>query len=955
MGTEFCGAIRGARAAVWCVWLVTALLSAPVLAQEEPALPDEPPQEELVPAEELPAPGSDTAISEARQHFRLGVSLYEQGNYREALDQFNRALALDPDFEDARRFRDDSQTQLNVGATGIDPSARPTFETFDPAALAQPGESPQLSADEFKIQRVRELVTLGEQYLEYQFYDEAQDHFEQVLLIAPDNERAKVGLHAATMGLYQKNVEKSQEKVDETIERIRDDIESMKLLPDGADAKGIKNPRIAVPRVDERVEEVQVRTRIEEVLENPVSVVFEDIHLRDILDFITGAYELNIVVDNRVVAPPESAQAAAPPAGARPAGAAPRGQGQTAGFEALAGQAGAARGGQNQQNLQNEQVTLGMVDYINLKDVTLREALKAILHPLNLDYSIQESFVWISSPEKIRTETFENLETRIYELQNAGAETLFKLLITNEGGRGQQININVGGGQGGGQGGGGAGGGAGGGVGGGGGGGGLGGGGGGGGGLGGGGGGGQGGGQGGQGSSGFSNISELFDTIDDEEVGEFPNPLDQGIGEVGGGGGGTGAFGGGGGGGGQGFQQQGGQGGGFGGGPGPGLGFAEGFAGESTVLQILRSLVPPVIEPVTFRLLSYMRYNLLTNQLVVHQTPTNHEKIRTLLDDLDRRPTQVAIEAKFLTIEIRDSEALGFNWLFNVSDPDNPADPTAVPPRNFDIDGDGDIDEIDGNLNNDGSVRSPFDFISKALTGAGSFGAVPVGTPGAVRLGLNILDNANDDRLAVTFEALQTLGESELLSAPRVTTMNQKPAVIADITEEFFQIGVIIDQFLVTGGGDENNDVLSSTVSPIIEAFIEGLSLTVTPYIAGDQIRLWLNPQVVEFVGTSEFSATVSGGEGDEETEFTLELPITSTQSVWTNVIVGDGDTLVLGGLVSDDTRKAESQVPYLGDIPILGWFFRGKARDVQQKSLLIFVTPTIIDPSGARSFEPAF
>ena len=121
--------------------------------------------------------------------------------------------ALDPDFEDAKRYRDDSQTQLNIGATGIDPSARPTFETFDPAALAQPGESPQLSAEEFKIQRVRELVTLGEQYLEYQFYEEAQDHFEQVLLIAPDNERAKIGLHEATLGLYSKNVGETQGRV----------------------------------------------------------------------------------------------------------------------------------------------------------------------------------------------------------------------------------------------------------------------------------------------------------------------------------------------------------------------------------------------------------------------------------------------------------------------------------------------------------------------------------------------------------------------------------------------------------------------------------------------------------------------------------------------------------------------------------------------------------------------
>jgi len=84
-------------------------------------------------------------------------------------------------------------------------------------------------------------------------------------------------------------------------------------------------------------------------------------------------------------------------------------------------------------------------------------------------------------------------------------------------------------------------------------------------------------------------------------------------------------------------------------------------------------------------------------------------------------------------------------------------------------------------------------------------------------------------------------------------------------------------------------------------------------------------------------------------------LPNTSTQAVWTNVIVHDGDTLVLGGLVSDSTVKGLHKMPYLADIPVIGFFFRGKSRSVRQSSLLIFVTPTIIDTTGARFFEAGF
>jgi type IV pilus assembly protein PilQ len=178
--------------------------------------------------------------------------------------------------------------------------------------------------------------------------------------------------------------------------------------------------------------------------------------------------------------------------------------------------------------------------------------------------------------------------------------------------------------------------------------------------------------------------------------------------------------------------------------------------------------------------------------------------------------------------------------------------------------------------------------------------------------------------------------------------------VIADITEEYFLIGLFSQVFFVTDTGTDSSPPLQNvTQIPIIESFIFGYTLSVTPYVSGDQIRLWLNPQVTDKTGvekTFEFTNVFNG----EPQTTVLTFPTVRTQSVWTNVVVNDGDTLVLGGLVTDRSTREQNTVPYLSKIPVVGFFFRGKSKQVSQASLLIFVTPTIIDPSGSRTFEPA-
>ncbi|MCC6143587.1 MAG: type II and III secretion system protein, partial [Candidatus Hydrogenedentes bacterium] len=214
----------------------------------------------------------------------------------------------------------------------------------------------------------------------------------------------------------------------------------------------------------------------------------------------------------------------------------------------------------------------------------------------------------------------------------------------------------------------------------------------------------------------------------------------------------------------------------------------------------------------------------------------------------------------------------------------------------------------------------------------------------------NILQNEDGDSIGVTFDFLDTLNESELLSAPRVTTMNLKPAVIADLQTEYF-ITQIQNQVFTTEGGFGGTPVQSIVQNVQPTPFNFGISLSVTPQISdNDQVRLWLNPEVRTRIGEKTF--TTRSISGDNELESELVFPTTNLQAVWTNVIVHDGDTLVLGGLVQDQSARGQNKMPYVADIPLLGFFFRGKSSEVRQSSLLIFVTPQVIDTTGAKFFE---
>ncbi len=141
-------------------------------------------------------------------------------------------------------------------------------------------------------------------------------------------------------------------------------------------------------------------------------------------------------------------------------------------------------------------------------------------------------------------------------------------------------------------------------------------------------------------------------------------------------------------------------------------------------------------------------------------------------------------------------------------------------------------------------------------------------------------------------------------------------------------------------------------VYPIPEQMELGPVLDVLPHVLSDgvTINLTLIPTMTEFVGYDNPSEVLSAGVLPQGSVLVpTVLPRFRVRQVISTVNVWDGQTVVLGGLISENVSNIRDKVPVLGDLPFLGRLFRSESKVARKSNLLIFVTPTIIDPSGNR------
>ena len=178
-------------------------------------------------------------------------------------------------------------------------------------------------------------------------------------------------------------------------------------------------------------------------------------------------------------------------------------------------------------------------------------------------------------------------------------------------------------------------------------------------------------------------------------------------------------------------------------------------------------------------------------------------------------------------------------------------------------------------------------------------------------MGVDIGDYTID--LIASLEALVQSGDAKIRANPRITTLNGRTAEISLTKDQYFIIQTGTTQYYQYN---------------TLQAVSTGIKLQITPYTAeSGEITVYVKPEVGDVVGK---------GAND--------LPEISTRSANTSVRVMDGETFTIGGLSLQQEKNIQKKIPFLGDIPVLGYIFRYDKKESKDTEIVIFVTPHILE-----------
>nr|WP_136251426.1 type IV pilus secretin PilQ family protein [Ningiella ruwaisensis] len=274
-----------------------------------------------------------------------------------------------------------------------------------------------------------------------------------------------------------------------------------------------------------------------------------------------------------------------------------------------------------------------------------------------------------------------------------------------------------------------------------------------------------------------------------------------------------------------------------------------------------------------------------TNTLLIRDTQESIDEARQVVETLDIPVKQVLIESRMVTVRENADEQLGVRWGFTGVGSDSSVSGGIV---GADVAGAGIVPDITDRLNVN----------------------LPVANP-AGRIGFQIASLVDGNILDLELSALESENKGEIIASPRITVANQQEAYIEQGTEiPFVQA--------------------ASSGATAVEFKKAVLSLRVTPQITPDN-RIILNLVVTQ----DTRGETVSTSTGP--------AVAIDTQEISTQVLVENGETIVLGGIFQQTSTDDVSKVPLFGDLPIVGNIFKTSQKIEEKRELLIFVTPKII------------
>ena len=364
------------------------------------------------------------------------------------------------------------------------------------------------------------------------------------------------------------------------------------------------------------------------------------------------------------------------------------------------------------------------------------------------------------------------------------------------------------------------------------------------------------------------------------------------------------------------------------------------YAKAGEVLPLITTQIQSGVAP---------QIDVRTNTVYYRDYKSNMANLALFFDSIDRPTQQVMIEARLVEVNANPKQSYGINWAGTLGG--------SLTGKKFQYGGSSlttyDYTKVnpDGNYPTAGSslLNGPQRPLNQPNTYGGTYPAVTAGPTAPIigDLGNLLLKGAGGQlgtqiasqlailsapQMSLTLRLLNEDTDTEFLANPRVVTANNLKADIKITRKQ----PVAKLNF---------NEQTATSVFSGFDTVEYGNTLSVTPTINKDNfVTMLVKPEISNKVGDQAF--TPPGG-GDP-----LLSPIIDTRSLESNVLIKSGDTLAIGGLLQDETNKARTKVPILGDIPVLGYLFQEHVNARTKRNLLVFITPTIIRQGYGTGLE---
>jgi general secretion pathway protein D len=296
----------------------------------------------------------------------------------------------------------------------------------------------------------------------------------------------------------------------------------------------------------------------------------------------------------------------------------------------------------------------------------------------------------------------------------------------------------------------------------------------------------------------------------------------------------------------------------------------------------------------------------LNNALVVTAPPKIMRAVMEIVDKLDIRRPQVLVEAIIADINFDKDAELGVNWAAFSRGSNVPAGAFVSPVGGTSI-----VDLA-------GAIQNPASATTTLLQGT---------TVGIGRIG------GSGANFAAVLRAIRADTNDNVIATPSAVTMDNQEAELKVAQEVPFITGQFTNTAASTGG-------VSSGINPFqtIQREEVGTILKITPTISPEGTAVMLKISIE--------SSTIG-----QKPAGAVDL-VTNKRTVSTTVMIDDGGIVVLGGLTEDNTTKGENRVPFLGNIPIIGYLFKTRNEQSTKNNLMIFIRPKILRDAAQAAFE---